>query len=529
MPLNLNNLFTGILPGDLHSSNRTRQVHNAAYAMATPTHAPKPEICHINPEVLALLGVDPAVLSRTSDCNDLTAILAGNTLASGSQPYAINYGGHQFGNWAGQLGDGRAINLGEINHNGQTLTLQLKGAGPTPFSRQGDGFAVLRSSVREHLCSEAMHYLGVPTTRSLALIKTGRSVVRDKMYDGNPQAEQGAIVARVSPSFIRFGCLELFAARGDTATLTRLLDYCLTQHFAHVPAKGFAAYGIMFKHMVNATIDMVIHWQRVGFVHGVMNTDNMSILGLTIDYGPYGWLEGYDPTWTPNTTDNQYKRYAFGNQAQVARWNLLQLANAIYSISHDAAPLETAINGFAEQYQTQYQRMMASKLGLHNISENHAEGIQALIAQLESALSLLETDYTLFFRLLANVHKADNAVDALTKLHEAFYNPAQLTGNALKQWLAWLTSYIQLIKQDTTPDQSRAADMQRINPKYVLRNYMAQLAIDGAEVGDYQVLNELCELLKAPYDEQPQHNKWFAKRPEWARHKVGCSKLSCSS
>jgi uncharacterized protein YdiU (UPF0061 family) len=260
-----------------------------------------------------------------------------------------------------------------------------------------------------------------------------------------------------------------------------------------------------------------------------MNTDNMSILGLTIDYGPYGWLEGYDPTWTPNTTDNQHKRYGFGNQAQVARWNLLQLANAIYSISHDAAPLETAINGFAEQYQTQYQSMMANKLGLHNIAEDQAKGIQALIALLEGTLSLLETDYTLFFRLLANVLKTDSAVDALTKLHESFYNPAQLTGNALKQWLAWLTSYIQLIKQDTTPDQSRAADMQRINPKYVLRNYMAQLAIDGAEVGDYQVLNELCELLKAPYDEQPQHNKWFAKRPEWARHKVGCSKLSCSS
>ncbi|MBG3852707.1 YdiU family protein, partial [Xanthomonas hortorum pv. carotae] len=231
----------------------------------------------------------------------------------GMQPWAVNYGGHQFGHWAGQLGDGRAISLGEaIGVDGGRYELQLKGAGPTPYSRGADGRAVLRSSIREFLCSEAMHHLGVPTTRALSLVTTGDAVVRDMFYDGRPQREPGAIVCRVAPSFIRFGNFELPSARGDSALLRQWADFTIARDFPELKGAGENLYAAWFAQVCERTAVMVAHWMRVGFVHGVMNTDNMSILGLTIDYGPYGWVDDYDPDWTPNTTDAQGRRYRFG-------------------------------------------------------------------------------------------------------------------------------------------------------------------------------------------------------------------------
>jgi uncharacterized protein YdiU (UPF0061 family) len=252
------------------------------------------------------------------------------------RPYAARYGGHQFGVWAGQLGDGRAITLGELMPRpGERWELQLKGAGRTPYSRTADGRAVLRSSVREFLCSEAMHFLGVPTTRALSLVATGDIVVRDMFYDGNPMPEPGAVVCRVAPSFVRFGNFEIHASRGENELLQRLADYIITEHFKELGPPTPEVYKLWFEEVCRRTGVMIAHWMRVGFVHGVMNTDNMSILGLTIDYGPYGWLEGYDPAWTPNTTDLPGRRYAYGRQPDVAAWNLARLANALGPLIED--------------------------------------------------------------------------------------------------------------------------------------------------------------------------------------------------
>ena len=292
--------------------------------------------------------------------NQFLDVMTGNSIIENSKPFAMCYAGHQFGNWAGQLGDGRAINLGEIKN----WALQLKGAGPTPYSRTADGLAVLRSSVREYLCSEAMHHLGVPTTRALSLSLTGDQVLRDIMYNGNSAYEKGAIVSRVAKSFLRFGNFELFAARNDLKNLKILTDYTILRHFSHLGNPCKEVYLKFFQEVTNKTLEMIVHWQRVGFVHGVMNTDNMSILGLTIDYGPYGWLEGFDLGWTPNTTDKKHKRYRYGNQPTIGLWNLYQLANALYPLIDEAAPLEEILERYQLDFKTESLHMMRSKLGL---------------------------------------------------------------------------------------------------------------------------------------------------------------------
>src|SRR5688572_12229981 len=321
--------FTDVLPADPETRNFRRQVTGACYSFVKPASFPNASLIAWSQELGNELGLTPA----TMGIEKFTAVFSGNLQEPGMHPYACCYGGHQFGHWAGQLGDGRAINLGEVTDiAGQHQVLQLKGAGPTPYSRTADGLAVLRSSLREFLCSEAMYYLGVPTTRALSLVLTGEKVVRDMFYDGNPQAEPGAIVCRVAPSFVRFGNFEIFTMRQDHAVLRQLADFTITRDFPHLGKPGPDTYFAWFKEVCARTAALMVHWMRVGFVHGVMNTDNMSILGLTIDYGPYGWLENYDPNWTPNTTDAQGRRYRFGQQPQIALWNLLQLANALYPL-----------------------------------------------------------------------------------------------------------------------------------------------------------------------------------------------------
>ena len=513
--------FTNNLPSDAIEENYTRQVPKAAFSFVTPRIPSQPKLIHVSKEVQNLIGFSDSFMQSET----FLKLVSGAEIVANAKPFAMNYAGHQFGNWAGQLGDGRAIVLGEIEHNNQTFTLQLKGAGPTPYSRRADGLAVLRSSIREHLCSEAMFNLGVPTTRSLSLLLTGDEVLRDVMYNGNPAMEKGAIVCRVAPSFIRFGSFELFSSQNDIENLKLLADYTISNYYPEIQSEGKEKYIQFFQNIAENTREMIVHWQRVGFVHGVMNTDNMSIHGITIDYGPYGWLEDYNPVWTPNTTDAEGKRYRYGNQANIALWNLYQLANALYPLIEEAEPSENILNNFAKQYDADFIEMMLKKVGI--ISKN--EGNEILIHQLLENLQQTETDYTIFFRNLNQINKTDSVEECLAKINFAFYKPEEVKGIILETWRFWFEKYIKALQLEELSDDKRKSQLNAINPKYVLRNYMAQMAIESADKEDYSLINELYDLLLNPYDEQPQFEKWFAKRPDWAREKIGSSMLSCSS
>lgn len=519
MKLNIKNTFISELPSDKNLENSRRQVFDAVYSFVIPKKTKAPTVIHISKEMAKTLDISDADLKSDFFKN----LVTGNIVYPNTKPYAMCYAGHQFGQWAGQLGDGRAINLFEVEHQNKNWKVQLKGAGETPYSRTADGLAVLRSSIREYLCSEAMFHLGIPTTRALSLSVTGDEVLRDIMYNGNSAYEKGAIVARVSPSFLRFGNFEIFAARNDVKNLKILTDYTIKNHFNHLGKPSKETYINFFREVLQKTLAMVIHWQRVGFVHGVMNTDNMSILGLTIDYGPYGWLEGFDFSWTPNTTDNQNRRYRFGNQPNIALWNLYQLANALYLLIEEAEPLEEILNQFKTDFEKESLLMMKSKLGLFKNDKNDLYLIQAL----EDNLQLTETDMTIFFRSLSNFSSASKT-NGLQIIAKAFYE-TELSKDVKNKWEIWFESYYKRLQKEDISNQERKKAMDAINPKYVLRNYMAQEAIDIADKGDYSLIEELFTLLKKPYAEQPENEKWFTKRPEWARHKVGCSMLSCSS
>jgi len=351
-------------------------------------------------------------------------------------------------------------------------------------------------------------------------------------YDGRPKMEPGAIVCRVAPTFTRFGNFEIFAARGETAILKQLADYTLRTDFPHLGEPSPKVYAKWFDEICRLTADMIVHWMRVGFVHGVMNTDNMSITGLTIDYGPYGWLEDYNPGWTPNTTDAATHRYCFGNQPAIAHWNLVKLANAIYPLIGKAEPLQAAIDAFGPYYETGFQAMMARKLGFKTV---HSETDRAIIKDLLEILTLAETDMTLFFRNLALLGVEGKQTDPLDlqtlmePLRESFYVPAQITDHYLEHLHAWLDAYVRRLRQDNRPLAERQSQMNHVNPRYVFRNYLAQLSVDKAEQGDYSMIHELQEVLQHPYEDQPGKETFAEKRPDWARSKPGCSMLSCSS
>lgn len=516
MKLNLKDTFNRELAADTVAENFVRQVPNAAFSYVAPTKPAKPSLVHYSPQMLAEIGLT----ETDAESEEFLKTFSGAEILPETKPFAMAYAGHQFGNWAGQLGDGRAINLFEVEHENARWALQLKGAGKTPYSRGADGLAVLRSSVREYLCSEAMFHLGVPTTRALSLILTGDDVLRDMLYDGNPEFEKGAIVCRVAPTFIRFGNFQIFTWRQDLENLKKLTDYTIKYFYPHLGEPAKETYIEFFREISERTLDLMIHWERVGFVHGVMNTDNMSILGLTIDYGPYGWLEDYDPNWTPNTTDAGQKRYRFGNQASVGLWNLLQLGNALYPLIEDAAPLEEILDSYQNSYLSKHVRMMSDKLGLK------ADAEVDFIVELEDLMYKSEMDLTIFFRNLSKFDENDPN-EFWTLLQESSYS--EKMESFKERWKAFLQSYAEILIAENREKTERTESMNRVNPKYVLRNYMAQLAIDAADKGDYSVVDELFKLLLKPYDEQPESEKWFAKRPDWAKTKVGCSMLSCSS
>jgi uncharacterized protein YdiU (UPF0061 family) len=532
--LQFDNRLVRELPADPAADNYRRQVTGAIYSRVNPTPVKNPQLVAGAQEVAALLDLPDTIFQQP----EFAQVFGGNQLLAGMEPHACCYGGHQFGNWAGQLGDGRAINLGEVrNQQGQHWTLQLKGAGPTPYSRTADGLAVLRSSVREFLCSEAMFHLGVPTTRALSLITTGEWVRRDMFYDGNSQLEHGAVVCRVAPSFTRFGNFEILSARGDIDLLKKLANFTIRTDFAHLVADTAAEitadiYLQWFTEICISTAQLMAHWMRVGFVHGVMNTDNMSILGLTIDYGPYGWLEGYQPDWTPNTTDAQGRRYRYANQPRIALWNLAQLANALYPLINAVEPLQQALENYRIEYQRCAQRDMANKLGL--IQFDPAQD-QTLTDNVLQVLQSAEIDMTIFYRCLAQLTLSETHQYTdkqwVDLVRPAYYEAADAAAEVAMA--NWLRSYAQRLQQDYgvngNDDEQRRQRMNAVNPKYVLRNYLAQQAIDKATLGDNSEIEKLLQILRKPYDEQPEYEGYFAKRPEWARHKAGCSMLSCSS
>lgn len=518
MPLRFDNRLLRELPGDPERSLRLRQVEGAAYSWVTPTPVAAPRLLAWSPDVAKAIGFTEAEVQSP----EFLAAFSGNALLPGMESYAANYGGHQFGHWAGQLGDGRAIALGEVlGADGARHELQLKGAGPTPYSRRADGRAVLRSSLREFMCSEAMHALGVPTTRALCLIASGEDVVRDMFYNGNPRAEPGAIVCRVAPSFLRFGNYELPTSRGDVALLEKLVDFALARDYPHLTGPVEQRRADFFHEVAARTAVMIAHWMRVGFVHGVMNTDNLSILGLTIDYGPYGWLENFDPDWTPNTTDAQGRRYAFGRQPQIAQWNLAALAGALTPLFADPGPLHAGLDHYVRVFEAEHARMTLAKLGI----ENGGPAELTLAGELNELMQLAEMDMTITYRELAQL---DLQAPHLDVLEAAFYDPGRRAANAVALH-DWLVRYAQRVAQDGRPADARVAAMNAVNPRFVPRNYLAQQAIDAAEKGDLAELHTLMRVLENPYSERPGMERFAARRPDWARQRAGCSMLSCSS
>lgn len=506
--------FVQAFDGDESGNLRPRQTPGMLYSKAVPTPVNKPSLLAWSDELAAELGIGKP------DDEDVK-ILGGNLITPSMYPYAACYAGHQFGNWAGQLGDGRAITLGEWEApGGKSWELQLKGAGPTPYSRRADGRAVLRSSVREYLMSEAMHYLGVPTTRALSLVSTGDQVLRDMFYNGNAEFEPGAIVMRVAPGFLRFGSFELLAARQETENLRKLADWTISRYYPHLQGENKIL--AWFREVVNRTASLMVEWMRVGFVHGVMNTDNMSILGLTIDYGPYSFVDDYDPGFTPNTTDLPGRRYAFGKQPSVAYWNLGCLAGAFAPLLPDTRELVAGLEGFGDIYWAKYYAMMGSKLGLDEVRE---EDIQ-LISQFEKTLTAIKPDMTIFYQdLIGLPAEPGNQQDVVKHFEGSLYR--ELSAGQPEMLHQLIGNYSARMAKNTCTREESQSRMRKTSPRIILRNYLLHQAIGELEVGEDGLFRKLQEAMKEPYSDK--YDEFFAKRPDWAGSKAGCSMLSCSS
>jgi len=444
--------------------------------------------------------------------------LAGNTLLQGSDPVATVYSGHQFGVWAGQLGDGRALLLGEAQSRLGPQDIQLKGAGRTPYSRMGDGRAVLRSSIREYLCSEAMHGLGIPTTRALALVGSPTPVYRER-------AETAAVVTRVAPSFLRFGHFEHFAAQGRKDLLQQLADHTIAVHLPqahkHAPAWKGNAYAGLLDEVVQRTARLIAQWQAVGFCHGVMNTDNMSVLGLTLDYGPFQFMDGFDPGHICNHSDT-HGRYAWDQQPDVAYWNLLALGQALYPLIADVDLIRAVIKTFETHFVREMGNAMRAKLGLTGTlaTDEQREADWLLTQELLQSLAKERVDYPLFWRRLSSAMAHEEGSWDMQAPHWRDVSALWIQPQAFQ---AWLQRYRQRIASAQPMALGQA--MLRTNPKYVLRNHLAQVAIAQAEQGDFSEVDTLLTLLQSPYDEHPGFESRAQLPPDWAAH----LQLSCSS
>jgi serine/tyrosine/threonine adenylyltransferase len=512
--------------------DRTHWINRlAAFAHAhrdAPADAPLPALSHqhtFGTDLAAQAFPEPHWVAASDDCAALLGwpadwvtrpdwrtldVLTGRATWPGLQPMATVYSGHQFGVWAGQLGDGRALLLGEWQADPRdaaspSFEIQLKGAGRTPYSRMGDGRAVLRSSIREFLCSEAMYALGVPTTRALAVAGSSLAVRRET-------TETGAIVTRVAPSFLRFGHFEHFAHSHQHDALRRLVDFTITTYFAELQdgRDGLDPLHAWLAEVSRRTATMVAHWQAVGFAHGVMNTDNMSILGLTIDYGPFGFLDGFDPGHICNHSDTG-GRYAFGNQPNIAWWNLHALAHALRPLCADPdATLPPVLDTFGETFTAAYSDHLRAKLGLQTAQD----GDKALLDELLGLMAAERVDMTLAFRALSQFDRGAGATPAA--FGDQFIDRPAAD--------AWGERYLRRLETEARGDAERRTAMDAVNPKYVLRNHLAQAAIERAQAGDFAEVRRLHELLRRPYDEQPERASYAALPPDWARGiEVSCS------
>ena len=505
--------YLELFPGDLSGNTRQRQTPKVLFSTTEIAHFEKPELIIVNEKLAEEIG-----LGKIENLED-EDFLNAKSLPANIKTYATAYAGHQFGNWAGQLGDGRAIFAGEVeNEQGEKSEIQWKGAGATPYSRHADGRAVLRSSVREYLMSEAMFHLGIPTTRALSLSFSGEQVVRDMLYDGNAAYERGAVMTRTSPSFLRFGHFELLSAQGEVETLQKLADFTIENYFPEVDMKSPNKYAEFFKIVSNKTADMIVDWYRVGFVHGVMNTDNMSILGLTIDYGPFSFLDEYDLNFTPNTTDLPGRRYAFGNQAKIAQWNLWQLANALFSLIKEEAKLEKILNDFNTNFWIRHDEMMANKFGFDKVQEGDDE----FFTQAQQLMQDLEIDYTLFFKQLETF---TDGLDFKMHFEEVFYSKAN--EEQFEKLKEFLDNYLRRLAKNTISKTDSLKMMKETNPKFILRNYLLFECINELNEGKKDLLNKLIFALENPYEEI--YPEFSVKRPNLYDGQTGCSTLSCSS
>ncbi|GAB7522170.1 YdiU family protein [Paraburkholderia sp. 2C] len=473
---------------------------------------PAPYGVGFSAECAALLGFPASLASEPG----FAEFFSGNTTRAwpaAALPYASVYSGHQFGVWAGQLGDGRALGLGEVEHAGKRFELQLKGGGRTPYSRMGDGRAVLRSSIREFLCSEAMHHLGIATTRALCVTGSDQPVRREEM-------ETAAVVTRVSPSFVRFGHFEHFYSNDRIDALTALADHVI-ERFYPACKEADDPYLALLDEAVRSTADMIVQWQAVGFCHGVMNTDNMSILGLTIDYGPFGFIDGFDANHICNHSDSQ-GRYAYRMQPQIAYWNLFCLAQALLPLfgaryeesrrgERSVEDAQRVLEGFKTRFAPALEARMRDKLGL----ETARDGDDALANKLFEIMHANRADFTLTFRHLARMSKHGASGDAFAR--DLFLDRAAFD--------AWANDYRARLSHEARDDTSRALAMNRVNPKFVLRNHLAETAIRLAKEKDFSEVERLAAVLRRPFDEQPEHAAYAALPPDWA----GSLEVSCSS
>ncbi|MDX2321552.1 MAG: YdiU family protein [Moritella sp.] len=471
------------------------------YNKQIPAGLCDPKMVSLNPQVLALLGLDDSF----ADSDALLQLCSGNYLPSGFEPLAMKYTGHQFGHYNPDLGDGRGLLLAQVKSTDKadspTWDLHLKGAGKTPYSRQGDGRAVLRSSIREYLCSAAMQGLGIPTTQALSVVVGSDTIMRE-------QVEQAAMVVRVAESHVRFGHFEHFYYTQRLDDLKLMLDYTLTQHFpdaltAEMPYLAF------YKQVVTTTAELMAHWQAVGFVHGVMNTDNMSILGQTFDYGPFAFQDDFDPAYVCNHTDYS-GRYAFNQQPQVGYWNLMALGRSLTPFM-DVEPLNATLQTYDDIFLAKLRQLMRAKLGLQQVLDGDGE----LIKQLLEILASSSVDYSYFFRSLSDFDSTEGALNSA--IRDQFIDRDGFD--------TWAAQYQQRLLLELSVDDVRKVHMDQVNPKYILRNYLAQQAIEQATDYDYSLVNELVKVLANPFDEHPEFETLAALPPEWGRKMV----LSCSS
>lgn len=482
----------------LSFDNSYARLPDAFYAKLNPTpFSTPPHLVHANRAATDLIDLDPKELSRP----EFAGLFGGSMLAPGMDPVAMLYSGHQFGVYVPQLGDGRAILLGEVkNDRGERWDLHLKGAGMTPFSRDGDGRAVLRSTIREYLCSEAMHGLGIPTTRALCIVGS-----EDRIY--REQIETGATLLRMAPCHVRFGTFEIFYYRNQHEHLKVLADYVIDQFFVNLKEER-EKYSSLFKEVVARTAKLIAQWQAVGWAHGVMNTDNMSILGITLDYGPFAFMDDYDVGFICNHSDHN-GRYAFNQQPYIGLWNLSCLAQAMLPLA-DKDSLKAGLDTYTPTFEREYLRLMRAKLGLQEGRAEDDELIRDLLGLLQGS----HADYTIVFRELGTFSTAEGVTNE--KLREHFLNRDRFD--------EWTARYRDRLRNEHSRDDDRLSRMNRVNPKYVLRNYLAQVAIEKAQQKDFSEIDRLLTLLRTPYTDQSGMDGYAAPPPNWGKHlSVSCS------